>query len=112
RFLPTPEEQEMYKNIKLEDVPNLLHEDRFMLKLCEIPDLDKRLDLLLVIMEFPCQYDDLAPAVKGLLEACHELYCSKKFPVVLEYILAIGNYINGGTNRGGAYGLRLTSLPK
>ena len=30
-------------------------------KLCEINDLEKRLDLLLVIMEFPQQFEDLAP---------------------------------------------------
>lgn len=33
----------------------------FSLQLCEINDLEKRLDLLLVIMEFPTQFEDLAP---------------------------------------------------
>ena len=34
---------------------------RFVYQLCEIKDLEKRLDLLLVVMEFPGQFEDLAP---------------------------------------------------
>ena len=103
RFLPTTEEQEMYRNYK-EDINTLLPEDQFMLKvkwtggraggrdrqwsvhrlysitkewlllqivcllsvlvslqLCDIPYLEKRLDLLLVLMEFPIQFEDLQP---------------------------------------------------
>lgn len=111
RFLPSAEEAEMYKNYK-EDPATLVPEDQFMMKLCEINDLEKRLDLLLVIMEFPTQFEDLAPNVNNLLQACQELYNSKNFLLVLEYVLSIGNILNSGSNRGGAYGFRLHSLPK
>lgn len=30
----------------------------------------------------------------------------------MEYILAMGNYINSGTKKGGAYGFKLSSLTK
>jgi len=33
------------------------------------------------------------------------------FVEVLQYILAIGNYLNAGSKQGGAYGFRLTVLP-
>lgn len=111
RFLPSAEEAEMYKNYK-EDPSTLVPEDQFMMKLCEIEDLEKRLDLLLVVMEFPMQFEDLAPNVNNLLQACKELYHSKNFLLVLEYVLSIGNILNSGSNRGGAYGFRLQSLPK
>ena len=32
--------------------------------------------------------------------------------VVMQQTLALGNYLNGGTNKGGAYGFRLDSLNK
>ncbi|CAH3194613.1 unnamed protein product, partial [Porites evermanni] len=111
RFLPSTEEAEMYKNYK-DDPSSLVPEDQFMMKLCEIKDLEKRLDLLLVVMEFPGQFEDLAPNVNNLLQACQELYNSKNFLLVLEYVLSIGNILNSGSNRGAAYGFRLHSLPK
>ena len=50
-------------------------------------------------------------AVVNLHQACVELHNSKKFLVVLEYVLSIGNILNSGTNRA-AHGFKLTSLPK
>ncbi|CAB4016569.1 Hypothetical predicted protein [Paramuricea clavata] len=111
RFQPSTEETEMYKNYKgaKEDLPKT---DHFMIKLCEIPDLNARLDLLLFILEFPLQYEELFPAVSSVLQTCTEIIHSKKFQTVMEYVLAIGNYLNGGTSRGGAHGFQISSLPK
>ena len=50
--------------------------------------------------------------VNNLLQACKELYNSKHFQLVLEYVLSVGNILNTGSTRGGAYGFRLHSLPK
>lgn len=50
--------------------------------------------------------------VNNLLQACKELYNSKNFLLVLEYVLSVGNILNAGSNRGGAYGFKLQSLPK
>jgi len=37
---------------------------------------------------------------------------SKKFRDIIEIVLVIGNYINGGSNRGEAFGFKLSSLGK
>ena len=50
--------------------------------------------------------------VNNLLQACSELYNSKNFQLMLEYVLSVGNILNTGSTRGGAYGFRLHSLPK
>jgi hypothetical protein len=51
-------------------------------------------------------------AVSSVLQTCTEVIHSKKFQTVMEYVLAIGNYLNGGTSRGGAHGFQISSLPK
>ncbi len=47
-----------------------------------------------------------------MIEASEEVQTSKKFKGVMEIVLALGNYINGGTYRGGAYGFKLDILTK
>lgn len=46
------------------------------------------------------------------MAACREIEKSKSFKKIVEVILAVGNFINGGTRRGEAYGFRLVSITK
>jgi len=50
--------------------------------------------------------------VEAVMKAAEELQGSKKLYKLFEYILAVGNYLNGGSNRGGAYGFRVDTLLK
>ena len=111
RFQPNTDEVEIYKNFQ-GDATTLPLVDQFMLKLCDIPNLNRKLDVLLTIMEVPSQYNEIKPPVLSLLESCRALQDSRSFEHLLEYILAVGNYLNGGTTRGGAYGFKLSSLVK
>ena len=45
-------------------------------------------------------------------DACKELDSSEQFVDVLQYILAIGNFLNSKNKKGGAYGFKLSSLAK
>lgn len=45
-------------------------------------------------------------------KSTEELNNSKAFIEVLQFILAIGNYLNYGTRHGSAYGYKLSILPK
>jgi len=46
------------------------------------------------------------------LAACKEAKTSPKLHKILEFVLAIGNYMNGSTSRGEAFGYKLDSLIK
>jgi hypothetical protein len=50
--------------------------------------------------------------VDAVLAACDEVKKSTKFKKVLEVVLALGNYLNGGSFRGAAYGFKLDALNK
>lgn len=50
--------------------------------------------------------------IKVVLDACVEILESKKLLNLFEILLAIGNYLNGGTFRGGAWGFKLDVLTK
>lgn len=53
----------------------------------------------------------LAQPIKGLIDAC-DLLLAPAFDRLLEIILALGNYLNGNTARGGVYGFKLGDLVK
>nr|XP_006129464.1 formin-I-like isoform X1 [Pelodiscus sinensis]XP_025043699.1 formin-I-like isoform X1 [Pelodiscus sinensis]XP_025043700.1 formin-I-like isoform X1 [Pelodiscus sinensis]XP_025043701.1 formin-I-like isoform X1 [Pelodiscus sinensis]XP_025043702.1 formin-I-like isoform X1 [Pelodiscus sinensis] len=111
RYLPTPQDLEMYQSFK-GSLSELHVVDQFMLEMCKIPHLGQRLDLLLTIRELPVCMGDLEPLINQKIRACKQLQASQKFVAVLEYILAIGNYLNENAGRKLAKGFRLSSLTK
>lgn len=57
----------------------------------------------------------ISPFVQALdlaWNACRELKGCEKFVEVLRYVLAVGNYLNAGSNKGNAYGFSLNTLTK
>ncbi|XP_077982635.1 uncharacterized protein LOC144437552 [Glandiceps talaboti] len=111
RYQPSSEDIDMFKQYK-GNPSELADTDQFMMQLCEIPFLRQRLELLLHINEFPIEFEDLEPTICTVLNACMELYASDQFVSVLEYILAIGNYMNSQSNKGYAHGFKLGTLVK
>ena len=63
-------------------------------------------------LQFPLQFEELAPEIRLTLSTCKELNESKDFEKLLHHILSIGNYLNGGSNLGAAHGYLLKSLTK
>ncbi|PIK44561.1 putative formin-like protein 6 [Apostichopus japonicus] len=111
KYHPNAEDMEAYKQFK--DKPQeLAPTDQFMMHFCEIPLLKTRLDLLFFASELPIKFEDLVPTIDNTLAGCRALIFSQKFTAILEYILAIGNFINSGSSKGTAPGFRLLSLPK
>ncbi|XP_074144746.1 uncharacterized protein LOC141555627 isoform X2 [Sminthopsis crassicaudata] len=111
RYVPTIKDIEMYHSYQ--GSSSELHlVDQFMLEMCKIPHLDQRLELLLMIRELPGYVKDLQPLLNQKIQACQQLKASQKFVAVLEYLLAIGNYLNEKAGKEKARGFRLSSLSK
>ena len=111
RFQPSADEIEMYKLFK-GDISKTTDVDKFMIKLCNIPKLGIRLDVLLTVRELPCEIEAMQTSIQNFMNACLCLNENKNFVRFLEYVLAYGNYMNGGTTRGSAYGFKLDTLNK
>ncbi|XP_034979570.2 uncharacterized protein LOC118089204 [Zootoca vivipara] len=111
RYQPTAKDMEMYMSFK--GSPSELHlVDQFMLEMCKIPNLCKKLDLLHFIRELPESMAELGPLINQKIRACKQLQDNPRFVAVLEYILAIGNYLNENAGREKAKGFQLSSLAK
>ena len=84
----------------------------FYLHLSEVSALPLRVTALQMRLQFWDRVGDLEPALQLYSLAIHELRCSELLVKVMCVILWIGNYINGGTYGGAAYGFTLDSLGK
>ncbi|XP_062397032.1 formin-H [Sardina pilchardus] len=111
RYVPTVDDVEMYKAHK-GDTSDLHIVDQYMLAMCNIPFLSSRLDLLLTLRELPITMEDLEPLIDQKIRMCQQLIGSQTFVFVLEYVLAIGNYLNEHAGKDKAKGFRIYSLTK
>ena len=110
RFQPTTEEVELFKSLTEDKID--IEVDLFMHKLCLIDNLSERLDILLNLQEIPELYESLKEPLQNINFALKTLLSNQSFIRLLEYLLSVGNYLNSGSNRGNAYGFKLSALPK
>lgn len=110
-FVPTSEEIEILSSYE-GDKSALGVPEKFSLEIMTIPRLEERLKAFGVKRTFENKVTTLKESLDVLSAAVAEAKNSKKFLGILELTLALGNYINGGTNRGKAYGFKLDSLHK
>lgn len=54
----------------------------------------------------------LQKEIEQVSKAIDEISASKHFRLVLTYVLKCGNYLNGGTKNGQAYGFQLSTMLK
>ncbi|XP_022618790.1 formin-like protein 13 [Seriola dumerili] len=111
RYVPTVDDVEMYKSHQ-GPVTELHIVDQYMMEMCNIPYLSTQLDLLLSLRELPIGMNDLQPLINQKIRMCMQLYNCRSFVSVLEYLLAIGNYLNENAGKEKAKGFRLSSLTK
>eukprot|EP01105_Mastigella_eilhardi_P025736 TRINITY_DN7103_c0_g1_i1.p1 TRINITY_DN7103_c0_g1~~TRINITY_DN7103_c0_g1_i1.p1 ORF type:complete len:1132 (-),score=394.00 TRINITY_DN7103_c0_g1_i1:63-3458(-) len=109
KVVPTPEETEQLKQYP--DSPATLDKpEQFLLELMAVPRLQGRLEVILFRQQFNDRLSDIQPLCKNIIQACNQLSSSTKLMGLLEQVLAIGNFINCNTFRGGIYGFKLDSL--
>ncbi|ETV96975.1 hypothetical protein, variant [Aphanomyces invadans] len=110
-LVPTPEEVELVKGY--EGDPAILGDtEKFFVAVLDIPRLAQRLRAVHTTWIHRSREDDVRAKAMVLEKAVSELTSSHHTVAVLEIILAVGNYLNGGTSRGGVWGFKLDILPK
>eukprot|EP00602_Paraphysomonas_sp_CaronLab_P003309 CAMPEP_0185020924 /NCGR_PEP_ID=MMETSP1103-20130426/3574_1 /TAXON_ID=36769 /ORGANISM="Paraphysomonas bandaiensis, Strain Caron Lab Isolate" /LENGTH=1483 /DNA_ID=CAMNT_0027552127 /DNA_START=20 /DNA_END=4471 /DNA_ORIENTATION=+ len=113
-LVPTSEETALVRafdgNVHELDTPG-----RLFLHLVDIPRLEKRLKLHSAILVWEDNADKVWEDLEILSNAITEFKrpeCEESLKHVLSLILAVGNYMNGGTSRGQAHGMKLDALMK
>ena len=111
QFTPTEEELEIIRDYD-GDAANLGNAEKFFLEMATIKNLGSRLDCMIFKRRFEHDLEDLKPDAEAMSFAITELRNSKMLTEILKICLAIGNYLNGSSFRGGAYGFKLDALLK
>ena len=111
-FMPQPEEIEALKEYKDTPLTEMGKAEAFFLTIMSIPLLALRLKAWEYMRSFEVRYGALEESVTILETARKETRNSKKLKAIMEYVLAVGNYMNGSTNRGECFGFKLDSLNK
>jgi len=85
--------------------------EQFFLAIKPVPMLQLRIDLML----HPNVDEEIMPFMSQMskyLNALIQIRESKSLNIILSVILRYGNYLNGGSQRGGAYGFKIDLLTK
>lgn len=110
-YIPTKEEAKLlteYEGPK----EKLTSAEKYFLELLKIPFFEERLRCIQYKLTFQEQVQSLQPDIQAVIHACHQVRTSARFRKLMEIVLALGNYMNGGGFRGGAYGFTLDTLTK
>ncbi|RHY68277.1 hypothetical protein DYB30_010536, partial [Aphanomyces astaci] len=115
---PTLEEQDLLKNYD-GPVHVLGAVEKFFLEMLSIPRYTQRIKCFRFSLQFEHRVLEIQAQVDTLSAATDQIADSAKIKLFVQYtlyfsvlVLAIGNYMNGGTARGGAYGFKLDALAK
>ena len=108
-----PNEEEIKTVLAYDGEPELLaNPERFVLEISGVPGFQQRLQALKFAKNYKELVDDLNDKLKKIMKIFEHLPKDQKLTYILENILAIGNYLNGTSARGGAYGFKLDALEK
>ncbi|XP_078350098.1 disheveled-associated activator of morphogenesis 2-like [Oculina patagonica] len=108
KYVPTSDEKNLL-NAHNKEIENFARADRFLYDMSRIVHYEQRLKSLFYKKRFPERMGEVKPRVQAVLEASKELQRSKRLRILLEVVLAFGNYMNRGA-RGNAVGFKLGSL--
>lgn len=109
KIAPTPEEATTVKNYE-GDVTKLASTERFFLALSSVPRISERLKLFAFKLQFTSLMESHTESIETVKDALNEIKKSGMLKEILKTVLAFGNYMNGSTRNGGAYGFKLATL--
>ncbi|CDS04805.1 hypothetical protein LRAMOSA07335 [Lichtheimia ramosa] len=115
-FAPTPDEtgklNVFVKSASEEDLERLSKPDTFCYEVMKIDRYKERVDNMLFRVTFNEKHQQLSQNMASVLDASIAVKESKSFKELLKLILTLGNYMNGSTFQGGAFGIRIASINK
>ncbi|XP_039681203.1 delphilin [Perca fluviatilis] len=92
-YAPDAEEVKKYEEYR-QDPSKLSEPDQFVLQMLSVPEYKTRLQSLLFKCSLQEKTEELRGAYDCLYKASMELKTSKKLAKILEFVLAMGNYLN------------------
>jgi diaphanous 1 len=110
-FAPSKEEIEILRDFTGE-ASSLGKAEQFFMEAIKVPNYASRLKAWRFKRRFAEKIADITPDIQAIALACSEVKASYRLVQVLELILALGNYLNGGNARGQAFGFKLEILTK
>jgi diaphanous 1 len=111
KLVPTSEEMSMVKDYD-GDKSLLMETEKFFMAVGTIPRLKFRLKAMFTTFTFQNALDVQIVKLEKLKKGTAALTNSKKIQRVVEVVLKLGNYLNGGTRRGGLFGFKIDALKK
>jgi len=94
------------------DVSKLGKAEQFYMEVQKLPHAEQRVKAFIFKLDFPGKKTEVRQDLENLKLAVREVRDSKKFLKVMENILVLGNFINGGTFRANFTGFKIETLTK
>lgn len=108
---PKPEELELVRDFQ-GSVDELDRAEQHFVAVAQVPGYAKRLECWVSRNRFNKLRVEIRSSLQVSLDALKQVRSSTKLKGMLEVILALGNYLNGNTARGQAFGFKLELLLK
>ncbi|KAJ3013426.1 hypothetical protein HKX48_005760 [Thoreauomyces humboldtii] len=108
-WAPTSEECDLVRSYE-GDVEELGNAERYIREVMNVPRLSHRLEHMLFRKRFEEEVEEVVPDMETVLLACDQVRTSKRLRELLKQVLILGNYLNGTSFRGNAYGFKLEAL--
>ncbi|KAG2393421.1 hypothetical protein C9374_006952 [Naegleria lovaniensis] len=86
--------------------------EKYVLMITSIPEYDTRIRCWMYTLQFESGLVVVEKPLQAFEQSLQALKTSEHFKVLLGIVLAVGNYLNGGTKKGQADGFGLGVLPK
>ncbi|KAI8139173.1 formin homology 2 domain-containing protein [Fennellomyces sp. T-0311] len=116
KFAPTAEEMgklaQYAKSESKQERLELSVPDQFCIEMMGIKRFKERAECMLFRSTFRDRYHQLHKQMTAIFDASLSMKNAKAFRDLLHLILLLGNFLNGNTYRGGAFGIRIASINK
>lgn len=109
--IPSPDEISLISNYNGE-YDMLENPEKYILEIKDVKSIKVRLQALQFYFTHKELFDDLQLKIKKLIELFENISKEQRIIVLMKYTLAIGNYMNGESARGGAFGFKLDAFDK